>query len=264
VIGEAHVLAATLAFHGQRPSLVASWARRAGFDGLEVLCEPPWYPRAWSEQERAALVSETRGMLVTLHAPIADVNLMSPHPGARAAAEAELVATLRLAADLGAESVTFHLGYRPLLGAPHDPPWEEAQRAVRRLADGARRLGIALCLENDPLLPGAYLADLRRLDAMLRELELPGTLDVGHAWTAHGPAMAELVASLLPRLRTVHVHDNDGKGDEHLALGKGDVDLESIWSSMEQIPVWVVECLDPTALRESYARLQCLHAARTA
>lgn len=264
MIGASRVLAASLAFHGQRPSVVAAWARRAGFDGVEILCEPPWYPGAWSEEERAALIAETRHLTVTLHAPIADVNLMSPHPGARAAAEAELVATLRLAADVGADSVTFHLGYRPLLGAPHDPPWEEAHRAVRRLADGARRLGIALCLENDPLIPGAYLADLRRLGAALRELGIPGTLDVGHAWTAHGRAMPELIAALGPQLRTAHLHDNDGSGDEHMALGAGAIDLETVWSSLKSIPIWVIECLDPAALRESLTLLQRLEATQPA
>jgi len=243
------VLASSLAFHPESPDRVASRVAEMGFDGVEFLCEPPWHPAAWSP----ALIRRVRtaGMELSLHVPVADVNLMSPHPSVRALAEAEIAATLELAAKLGAGTVTFHLGYRPLAGVGHEPPWPAALKAAGRLKRAAEALGIALCLENDPKLPGAYLWDLARFREILAELGLPGTLDLGHAWISHGKGALALLPELVPHLRVVHLHDNRGTYDEHLALGEGDVDVTQAWAVLRDVPLAVIEVKEPDALRVS-------------
>jgi sugar phosphate isomerase/epimerase len=247
------LLASSLAFHPERPDRVVRRAAEMGFAGVEFLCEPPWHPGAWSPG-LIRRVRATEGDL-SLHVPVADVNLMSPHPGVRAVAEAEIAATVGLAAKLGAATATFHLGYRPAMGTAHEPPWGAAFEAARRLGRQARGAGIALCLENDPKLPGAYLWDLARFREVLGELGLPGTLDLGHAWISHGPAALAHLPDLVPHLRVVHLHDNRGVYDEHLALGEGDVDVDRAWAVLNEVPLAVVEAKDPEGLRVSRDRL---------
>lgn len=224
-----------------------------GFAGVEFLCEPPWHPATWSSD----LVRRVRaaGVELSLHAPVADVNLMSPHPGVRAFAEAEIAATLILAAELGAGTVTFHLGYRPAMGVPHDPPWASALEAAQRLRRLARDLGVELCLENDPKLPGAYLWDLVRFREVLEELSLAGTLDLGHAWISHGADALAHLPILVPHLRVVHLHDNRGEADEHLALGEGGVDVAGAWAILQEVTNTVIEVKDIDGLRVSQGKL---------
>ncbi len=247
------ILASTLAFHPRPPSTVLSWALDIGFDGLEVLCDPPWHPAGWPAGEREALAAARAHL--SLHAPVADVSLMSPHPGARRFAENEIAAAVKLAAELGAFSVTFPLGARPTMGAPHAPPWEEAKAAVRRLADKAQGLGVSLSLENDPQLPELYLWDLRLFGDFLAETGLPGVLDVGHAWTAHREEAAAKVAPLVSRLKGVHLHDNHGTDDAHLALGAGSVDVRALWSVLGDVEFVALETGDPAGLQQSLAVL---------
>jgi len=220
-----------------------------GFDGVEFLCEPPWHPAAWSEE----IVRRVRASCaeVSVHVPVADVNLMSPHPGVRAGAEGEIGATLLLAAKLQAETVTFHIGYRPLAGVGHAPPWAAALEAVGRLRRMAEGLGLALCLENDPQLPGAYLWDLARFREVLVELGLPGTLDLGHAWISHGAEALSQFPALVPHLRVVHVHDNRGSADEHLGLGEGEIEIDRAWSVLRGVPLAVIEVKEPASLARS-------------
>jgi sugar phosphate isomerase/epimerase len=247
------LLASSLAFHPESPDRVVPRVAEMGFAGMEFLCEPPWHPAAWSP----ALVRRVRGAggELSLHVPVADVNLMSPHPGVRALAEDEIAATLELAAKLGVATVTFHLGYRPAMGTSHEPPWGAAFDAARRLRHQASAAGIALCLENDPKLPGAYLWDLARFQDVLRELGLPGTLDLGHAWISHGlDALAQL-PELVPHLQVVHLHDNRGTYDEHLTLGEGDVDVDRAWAVLKGVPLAVIEVKEPGGLRASRDRL---------
>lgn len=257
VMGETGIVwaASSLAFHPQAPWRVIKWARAVGLGGVEFLCEPPWHPGGWSGEHIRAVRAE--GFPLSLHAPVADVNLMSPHPGVRILAERELGAVLSLAARLGAGPVTFHLGYRPPMGAPHEPPWHEAKAAIARLAKEAQALGVALCLENDPKLPGTYLWDLERFRAFLGELNILGTLDLGHAWTAHGAEALPYLVDLGPHLRVVHLHDNRGELDEHLALGEGTIDLAGALPLL-RVPTMVIEAKTPEAIRHSLTVLSCL------
>lgn len=211
-----------MAYHPLAPEEGLERATALGYEGLEILCDPPWHPRGWAPGLVRKLAEA--GAILSLHAPIADVNLLSPHPAARAFAEAELARTLILAAALGAEGVTFHLGYRST-GVRYDPPWEEAMAAIRRLSARAESLGVELCLENDPKSPYAFLWDLERFQALLSELGIPGTLDLGHAWTAHGKDALVLLPRLAPHIHTVHLHDNHGQADEHLPLGTGVIEV---------------------------------------
>lgn len=241
--------ASSLALHPQAPDKVAAPVREMGFAGVEFLCEPPWHPAAWWGE----LVRRVRatGSEFSVHAPVVDVNLMSPHPGVRALAEAEILASVRLAAEIGAGEVTFHLGYRPRAGVGHDPPWEAAFDAVHRLGRASEGLGVALCLENDPRLHGAYLWDLVRYQAVLGELGLLGTFDLGHAWISHREETISHLPSLVPQLRVVHLHDNHGTKDEHLAVGMGAIPWDRLWELVRRVPVKVVEVNDPAALERS-------------
>jgi sugar phosphate isomerase/epimerase len=250
--GRAVILASSLAFHPGDPAAALGRVLELGYRGLEVLCDPPWHPRGWPASTVRALAGS--GAVLSLHAPIADVNLMSPHPQARAFAEAELRRTVVLAAELGASGVTFHIGYRST-GSPYDPPWEEAKEAIGRLAELARGLGVELLLENDPRLPLLFLWDLNLYADVLEELDLPGTLDLGHAWTAHGKEALSLIPRIAGRIREVHLHDNHGQDDEHLPLGSGVVDTRAALALLtpEQL---VVEAKTPEALAHDIGWLE--------
>jgi len=250
------ILASSLAFHPARPDEALKRALALGYQGLEVLCDPPWHPRGWPPRLVRALAAR-RDAVLSLHAPIADVNLISPHPEARAFAEAELARTLVLAARLGARGMTFHIGYRST-GVPYDPPWEETKAAIRRLSARARALGVTIALENDPKSPYALLWDLELFGELLAELGIPGTLDLGHAWIAYRKQVFELIPRLVPLVHTVHLHDNRGDRDEHLGLGEGTLDLGRAWPLLAGVPVVVLEVNRPAGLTGSLELLRHL------
>ena len=59
--------------------------------------------------------------------------------------------------------------------------------------------------------------DVKLLNDTLVELELPMTLDIGHAHTA-GFTPDEIY---FDSIKHIHVHDNPGDDDTHLTLGEG-------------------------------------------
>jgi len=126
---------------------------------------------------------------------------------------------LMAAGALGAECGVLHLGWQKDVWNDHTHGW--AREAVAELIAVARKAGVRLLLENI-ISSGTRV---RRLMELLDEVdpdhEVGLCLDLGHAHV-EGHVVEELQAAL-PRLHHLHVHDNDGCNDSHLAPGQGTI-----------------------------------------
>ena len=93
-------------------------------------------------------------------------------------------------------------------------------RALALVADRAAELGLRLCVEH---FPGTPLPTVAATLGFLREIGHPNlhlVFDIGHAqMSKENPAAAITAAGSL--LGYVHLDDNDGVGDQHLALLDG-------------------------------------------
>ena len=124
-------------------------------------------------------------------------------------------------------------------------------RALGLLADHARGSGLVLCVENMPpgVFPGSRMAGLSELVAEIDRPEVALALDTGHA-NISATVAAETIAAG-GRLRTTHVHDNDGRQDVHLPPGQGSIDWAGWVAALDAIdyrgPI-VLECIK--SLRE--------------
>lgn len=137
---------------------------------------------------------------------------------------------LRAAAALGASRAVLHLGW------PQDA-WSEAshawaEQAVAALLPQARACGVTLLLENI-ISDGTRSA---RLAQMLERVDPERTaglcLDLGHAHVEG--AILEQLEDALPRLAHLHVHDNDGQADQHLAPGAGSIPWQDVLGRLQQ------------------------------
>lgn len=131
-----------------------------------------------------------------------------------------------------------------LLGASHayvvpDAPLDEDSleryaEVLPGLADYARAAGAGLCIEHFPgtALPTAA-ATLDFLERLGHD-NLYLLFDIGHAQMS-GEDPAEVLPAAGPRLGYVHLDDNDGSGDLHLALTDGVQTRESLASLFETL-----------------------------
>jgi len=87
---------------------------------------------------------------------------------------------------------------------------------------------VTLALENTPRGRNRGLIQSAKEHLELVEaLDSPrcrATFDVGHAHT-FGLDLEEYMKKILPYLAEVHLHDNDGSGDQHRPLGGGTIDF---------------------------------------
>lgn len=106
-----------------------------------------------------------------------------------------------------------------------------------RLGAVAKEENVVICLENMPM-PALPFARHDQLLSFLTELDPSAfaiCLDTGHSiicGVQPGTAVREIGRDLL---RVLHVHDNDGKRDQHLLPGLGVIDWDDFASSLREI-----------------------------
>jgi sugar phosphate isomerase/epimerase len=141
----------------------------------------------------------------------------------RREAIAETTAALSAARDLGVQVGVLHLGLphgQPI--PPRDNDAGAAAQSLEAIADVCASTGIQLALE---IIPNTLSTAGALLDWLSGERELGRTgvcMDVGHAHLTGGaPEAIELLSGYLV---TTHLHDNDGRGDDHLVPFDGTLD----------------------------------------
>lgn len=161
------------------------------------------------------------GLLVSVHAPYSDLNLASlNHPIWRESIR-QIRCCIRYAAEL-TDRVTIHPGYLSPLGklAP-DMAWRQQKAALDEIGKEAEDCGVLACVEN--------MISIR--DFLCRYPEeilgltegIPGigiTFDLGHANTN---GLVDAFLAHIGEADHLHIHDNHGQSDEHLALGDGTI-----------------------------------------
>jgi sugar phosphate isomerase/epimerase len=249
---------------------LARWldlAAELGLGGVELRADPrAACPSDLSPDDRRRLRDrlEERGLWSTVHAPIYGVNLAAPIRSLAAASLGEVLASVDLAAAVGSRLVVVHPGhvdedYLPLDGE-RDHAWQRFLFALEAILSRAGRHGVQVALENKQRGRGWDMVYAPEDHARVvdRFPELGACLDFGHLHTTGG-APAAYVTALGERLVHVHLHDNRGERDEHLALGHGGVAWQEALEALDGAGyrgAVVLEIPDPDALRESVAVLE--------
>jgi len=85
---------------------------------------------------------------------------------------------------------------------------------------------------------------LLQLISQVNQVNLDINLDIGHVHVYSRSSLSEWISFLGNRIGYVHLHDNHGKEDEHLGLGRGNVPLTDACRELQiHSPgaVWAVE-----------------------
>jgi len=211
-----------------------------GLRYVEIRSERPYALPQDLEREGAEGLRERLqdlGLEPIVHSAVYDINLASLNPLIRRASIRQTVESIRLASLLGAKIVVIHPGR-----LPKNYPREYLSNSrinlltsLRIMARIAGRMGITLAVENSPrgrahrlvATPQEHLYILEKVSSP----HIGALLDLGHAHT-WGFDLREYINLLKDHIVAFHIHDNHGSSDEHLPLGKGNMDVRGV---MEEI-----------------------------
>lgn len=133
---------------------------------------------------------------------------------------------VEMAARLGADVIIMHVPAEPPDGEERDLFWSQLWKSLDALEPFARQQGVRIAIEN--LFPDNF-ETIERVLARYGPNYLGLCYDSGHDNICRG-AMAGL-ERLKDRLISLHLHDNDGGGDQHRLLFSGTVD----WARLAEL-----------------------------
>lgn len=213
-----------------KPKDAFEFASKHGFSHIEILMDHPLYSMENLSYTELLELKECYDLEVLLHAPATSTNFISISKTMRRASYEELRRVIHYAERCDAKVVTFHIGWNPgFITArgfvfPRELYSEHNYKVLTTemlsfLKDVECEI---LALENTISLDESLK---KAIAFLLENTELKLTFDIGHYNCREGH---ELFLEHFDRVVNVHLHDNRGEMDEHLALGDGNVDLSVI------------------------------------
>ena len=203
-----------------------------GCDRVELLMDgEPWddsYGR-WNDLANELV---KRKVIYSVHPAAWDSNLTCENRVIREAVLNMNKQALDFAAKIGAHQMVLHPGF---LSSPAFSKQTAARRAMEatwELAAYAKPLGVKLAFEN----VGYHGHSIYTMEEFASALDgvddtVGYLIDTGHA-NINGWNIPRLIRHLSGRLDGIHLHDNDGTGDAHLPLYKGNIDWEPVFAAI--------------------------------
>lgn len=217
-----------------------------GFDAVELFATRSHFdyrdPRA--ADELAEWLSDLRLELHSVHAPIVDAirggtwvgsfSTASGDEARRKAAVAEAQAALAVAAATPFKYLVLHLGIPTgQTTPPGDNQPDAARRSVEDIVTLAGAVHVRVAVEIMPNALSSASALVRLIEDQLEGVDVGICLDYGHAHLMGD--LGEAIEAISGHLWTTHVHDNDGRRDDHRVPFAGTIDWEAAIMGTQKI-----------------------------
>lgn len=213
-----------------------------------------------SQFERIAGRLKDGGLSVTLHGPFMDLAPGSADPDILRVSRRRFDQLLMVVPLFAPKTVVCHAGFDRKRDGYRIAAWlDTAADTWRRLGRRVRAAGSRLMLEN------VYEHDPKVLRCLFERLPDAGVgfcLDTGHQAAFSRTSLEGWLDGLGDFLGQVHLHDNHGDADAHLALGQGCIDFAALLGRLKRLrpepPVITLEPHREDALDPSLAHLQSI------
>lgn len=212
----------------------------------------------YREEDVESIVSvlKDEGLKCTLHGPYQDLSPGSPDPKIRQVTFNRFLQTIELADRLKPELVVFHPGFDPWRYQGIVDQWfNHSLETWSRVLESSEGIGVPLAMEN----VFEFAPDhLLQLVSNIGSPRLGLCFDTGHYNVFAKRPLSRWIEIFRPFLMEVHLHDNYGKLDEHLAVEEGNFPFGKLFELLrrsECSPLLTIEAHNEKAIRMSLASL---------
>ena len=155
-----------------------------------------------------------------------------------------LVRSVDIAAELGAEAVSFFSGVVPE-SLPVEEAWRRLTTGCEELLEAAALRGVTLGFEPEPGMLIDRLEGYERLAGHLgNPVSFGLTLDLGHCVCVEDDPVAACIARARDRIVNVHVEDMRRGIHEHLDFGEGHLDFPAALAALEDADYAGLVCVE--------------------
>ncbi len=192
---------------------------------------------------------------LTIHAPFMDLSPGAIDSKVRAVTIERFSHIFMLSETLKPGAIVFHSGYEKWKYAQRIDIWlEKSLITWRTLSKRAVDMGLKIAIENifedEP-------ANLRLLMEEMGSENFGICFDTGHFNLFSKISLGEWLKQLKPYIIELHLHDNNKTSDDHLAIGEGTFDFDTLFSNLkDKNLIYTVEAHTPEDVLKSMQRLK--------
>jgi len=188
-------------------------------------------------------IASTRKIEYTVHGPFSSVNLAEADKALRNMFMKFMKASLTNAYKLEAKIWILHSGrFTPLTYSFPEKAWEAHNNSLLKLSKEGKNMGVRIAAEN---MLGRYELfnspeNGRKILEDVKSENFGLCFDIGHANLLGG--INSFLEVFSDEIIHIHIHDNDGKEDSHLPVGKGSIKWKNFldWLEKARYKGWVV------------------------
>jgi sugar phosphate isomerase/epimerase len=214
------------------------------------------------EFERIGDLMRNKGLSCTLHAPFLDLSSGALDAKILEVSRLRFRQTMFAAEILKPRCVVFHTGFSSHHYRNYSEYWlRECIETWKEVIHHAEKLEQRIAVENvfdtDPSM-------LKRVISSIPHPLFGVCLDAGHINVFSDVSLEEWFSELGDNIFETHLHDNNGKHDEHIGIGTGNFDFKTffklLWSNGTR-PLLTIEGCTQEAVEESMNYLMSLEKA---
>jgi sugar phosphate isomerase/epimerase len=192
---------------------------------------------------------------LTFHAPYMDLAPAAIDTRIRQVTMERFNTVLDFAGILKPRIIVFHSGYDQRKFDSEYELWLSGSLSTwRPIAIRAEEMGIQIAIEN------IFEDEPHNLTRLVEEMNRDNfglCFDTGHFNLFSKLPLSEWLDITRPHIRELHLHDNEGYSDDHLSIGEGNVDFQTIFRETRDLGcVYTIESHTPDAVLKSIKTLR--------
>jgi sugar phosphate isomerase/epimerase len=194
---------------------------------------------------------------LTFHGPYMDMSPGGVDERVRRVTVIRFLHLVGIARILRPRILVFHPGYDKWRFHGHQDLWlENSLKTWRLILEDAKDIGASIAIEN------VFEEDPSTLESLIKRMDSTKfgiCFDTGHFHLFSKKPLKEWIDRLGSHLLEVHIHDNNGIEDEHLAIGDGKFDFNSLFKLLNNLPhkpLLIIEAHGKEATEKSIERIK--------
>jgi len=194
---------------------------------------------------------------LTFHGPYMDMSPGGVDERIRRITVERFLHIIGIANILKPKIMVFHPGYDKWRFHGHEDLWlENSLKTWGLILEDAKRIGASIAIEN------VFEEDPSTLESLVKRMNSPRfgvCFDTGHFHIFTKKPLKKWINGLGRHILEVHVHDNDGTEDGHLAIGDGKFDFDTFFKILNRLshkPLLTIEAHGKESAEKSLERIK--------
>jgi len=200
-------------------------------------------------------LNKYKNSYISFHGPIADIIPHSEVSAIANLAKDRIEKSIEIALELNANRIVFHTGINAIISDPNYIGYVINRQTEFWSNICDKYKGIDIVIENMWEKDYSYILEICN---KVNKANFGFCLDIGHVNVYSKLSSKEWIDNLRPHLKHIHLNDNNGTWDEHLALGRGNINWNDWLEKLKAINdlQYVLELTELVDIENSIKQLE--------